>query len=424
MDEQVDEAIETVYLTRQKLENSSRLGLSPEIRHQSTNSGHSPVINEHRHRTWAIEKPSIAIHKSYRGAADDRVASGTRSIPRVAMRCLFRVCVLLLSVSALFNVCSGAVSEAHVERMDSSHLMVTWGSAVPVDIYVGDVPELVIAHAEVLSAGNRDGRYVATQVGDRRPYFLLRDTRDGSLTRVAERVLPLEHGSNFRDLGGYAAANGKHVRWGLIYRSAATPLLSPADLAYIGSLGLRSTVDLRSTDERRLAPSSLIEQRVQYIAIDYPFNKIQGGYYDILTALSPQFRAIFRELLSRHGPISFSCTAGQDRTGIAAALILSSLEVPRPEILEDYDLSTASRRPKYEVPLIDPAKYPGNAVAMMLAGARKEKPSPLYGADGRSSLASLLDQIDAHWGSVESYLQHELNISAADLQTLRDAYLE
>src|SRR3546814_16616904 len=77
------------------------------------------------------------------------------------------------------------------------------------------------------------------------------------MIRVAERALPLEHGSNFRDIGGYPAAGGKHVRWGMIFRSGGTPLLNDADEQRIGALKLGEMVDLRSSEERVLAPTRI-----------------------------------------------------------------------------------------------------------------------------------------------------------------------
>ena len=77
--------------------------------------------------------------------------------------------------------------------------------------------------------------------------------------RMAARsgLLPLEHSSNFRDIGGYPAAGGKHVRWGMIFRSGATPLLTDADQAAVAKLHLANMVDLRSDEERQLAPSKI-----------------------------------------------------------------------------------------------------------------------------------------------------------------------
>src|SRR3546814_6177413 len=95
-----------------------------------------------------------------------------------------------------------------------------------------------------------------------RPYFMLRDQRDGGMIRVAERALPLEHGSNFRDIGGYPAAGGKHVRWGMIFRSGGTPLLNDADEQRIGALKLGEMVDLRRSEEHTSELQSLM--RISY----------------------------------------------------------------------------------------------------------------------------------------------------------------
>ena len=72
-----------------------------------------------------------------------------------------------------------------------------------------------------------------------RPYFLLRDTTDSSVTRVAERLVPLKLGPNFRDIGGYAGTGGRHVRWGLIYRAGATPMLSAQDQTPVNGFHLK-----------------------------------------------------------------------------------------------------------------------------------------------------------------------------------------
>src|SRR3546814_13059477 len=94
-----------------------------------------------------------------------------------------------------------------------------------------------------------------------RPYFMLRDQRDGGMIRVAERALPLEHGSNFRDIGGYSAAGGKHRRWGMIFRSGGTPLLNDADGQRIGALTLGEMVDPRSNAQGVLATTRLYRRR-------------------------------------------------------------------------------------------------------------------------------------------------------------------
>lgn len=251
------------------------------------------------------------------------------------------------------------------------------------------------------------------------------------------RVLPLASASNYRDVGGYGTADGRHVRWGRIYRSGATPLLSDKDLAYLRSLGIESMVDLRSVDERELAPSRLQGQSMRYFTQDYSYSALLAAgrgedghvtnaalYRSWLTLLAPQFRIAFRELRTSSGAVALNCTAGQDRTGVATALILSALGVPRTTILEDYHLSTIARRPENEMPQFDPAEYPSNPAAAPSAQTRLAKPRPLYGPTGRAYLEEAFDEIETQWGSVDAYLSQELGVGPDEIAQLRARYLE
>lgn len=357
------------------------------------------------------------------------------------MNKFLRVVVSLITTTAASGIATGSASEPSVERLDATHVMVTWPPSRPVDVFETDRPDTDTSKAKRLSRDDRDGRYVAAVTDRRRSYFLLRDALDGSVVRVSERVLPLERGSNFRDLGGYATVDGKHVRWGLIYRSGATPLLSDHDVSYLRTLGLRSMIDLRSTEERELAPTRLSGQGIRYVAIDYPFNSLftkgithatvpkpppsaSTLYRDFLTVLAREYGAVFHELLSRTGPIVYNCTAGQDRTGIATALILSALGVSRETILHDFHLSTGYRHPENEMPLVDPTKHPGNPAAELFVKARQAKPAPLYSTEGHSLLVDTFDEIHARWGSFDLYLEQVLGIDSGQLTALRAYYLE
>jgi protein-tyrosine phosphatase len=339
-----------------------------------------------------------------------------------------------------------AVEGADVERAASNQVTVSWQSDDPVDVYVSSQPDASIARARLLARADRHGRLVVDRTGPTRPYFILKDERDGSLTRVAERLLPLERGSNFRDVGGYPAAGGKHVRWGLIYRTGATPMLTDADFRYLAHLGIASDIDLRSTEERQIAPDRLPARTgALYFARDYPGAEVFSPaathrpaaagdaspvslYRTWLVSLAPQYRDVFRQLLRRNGAVTYHCSAGQDRSGVATALVLSALGVPRNVILADYHLSTQDRRPENEMPRIDPARYPGNVVAAYYVKAQSAgaptKPRPLYDASGRALLQQTFDEIDLRWGSVDNYLDKELGIDARDIARLRAAYLE
>src|SRR6266702_3640156 len=84
------------------------------------------------------------------------------------------------------------------------------------------------------------------------------------------RVLPLEGGRNFRDLGGYATDDGRHVRWGVLFRSGSLARLTRADWDHLALRGVRALCDFRSTSERANEPVCLAAlPSASYWARDY-----------------------------------------------------------------------------------------------------------------------------------------------------------
>ncbi len=325
------------------------------------------------------------------------------------------------------------------ERVAPDRVAVSWTGTSPVDVYLADRPDTALAAARLVSDDNRQGRVEVPADLARRPYFILVDTKDGASVRVAERVLPLDQGSNFRDIGGYAAAGGKHIRWGRIYRAGGTPMLTEADVARVAALGLTEMVDLRSSEERVLAPTKI--EGVRYAAVGYSMTRIRAQsaapgtdeymhevYRAFPTLLAPQLQLVFEALLEGEGPLAYNCSAGQDRTGFATAMVLTALGTPRDVILADYHLSTTYRRPQFEMPPLDAAAQPNNPAVMMFAGYQRapnaNTPKPLFDAQHRALLEFALDEVVARWGSVEAYLDKEVGVDAADLARLRADYLE
>ncbi|ANI79282.1 tyrosine-protein phosphatase [Sphingobium sp. EP60837] len=328
-----------------------------------------------------------------------------------------------------------AVQTPLVTRTALDALTVSWSGREPVDIFLSDDPAAKPDDAKLVSKEDRDGTETVKVAAGERAYFLLRGHKSGDLVRVAERVLPLRQGSNFRDIGGYPAADGKHVRWGLIYRSGGQPLLTDADVKQIQALQLANLVDLRSSEERVIAPTRI--EGVPYQAVGYSMSALTGGsvpkngqgvYRNLPTMMAPQLRLIFQDLLARKGAIAYNCSAGQDRTGFVTAMILSALVVPRATIIADYHLSTTYRRPQWEMPKIDTVAQVNNPVAMFFAKYQQDpaaaKPQPLKEADGTPFLSHAFDEVDSRWGSVENYLDQEIGVTKLDLAALRAGYLE
>lgn len=248
------------------------------------------------------------------------------------------------------------------------------------------------------------------------------------------RVLPLEGGQNFRDLGGYRTRDGRTVRWNMLYRSGAMNQLTKADFAYLGKLGIRTVCDFRSTDERTAAPVRWPDGKAPKVfADDYKLD--MGGldfraagrwtpdqaqaamaefYPRMLVQFNGQYRRMFAQLVAGKTPLAFNCSAGKDRTGVAAALVLTALNVPRETVIEDYLLSNRYFDPKRAVSADDNMSKAWRAMPPGVIQA-------LMGVD-RSYIESVFKVVDAHRGGTEGYLRDELGIDRAALVQLRARY--
>lgn len=350
----------------------------------------------------------------------------------------FRLAALAGTLCSMIATTAYALTPGEVRRIDADRVEISWTDEDPVTIRVSEAPDAALSQARLVASGLRGGRYTVAAPAGTRLYFVLQDGGDGSQARVAERQIPLQQASNFRDIGGYATADGRRVKWGRIYRAGAVPMLTESDYAAVAKLGLGTVVDLRSTDERQIAPD-LIDDRTGalFVSNDYAFKPLYesmaGGdgeylYRGVGKALAPQYRAIFRRLLANDGALLYHCSAGQDRTGVATALIYSALGAPRETIVRDYHLSTALRRPQFEMPTINPADWPGNLIATFYAASQKRPggpvAEPLYSPKGNSHLAQFFETIDRDYGSVEAYLDKELGVTAQDVARLKQLYLE
>ncbi len=346
----------------------------------------------------------------------------------------FRILAIVAAAAALPSIGLAAISGSRADRHGSDAVEISWEGSNPVSIYQVPSANAPASQGRMLASGVEVGRFSA-EVGQDRGYFVLVDDGDGQVVRLAERLVPLQQGSNFRDIGGYSAG-GKQVRWGLIYRSAGQPLLGEPDLKSIHALGIAKVVDLRTTEERQLAPTRIRD--VPYSAVPYALDEmllLEAGvkeaaevYRKYPDLLAPQLRMLFSDLLQGRAPLVYNCSAGQDRTGFATAMILSALGVPRETIYEDYHLSTKARRSQWEMPDLWAAAKAGDPLARRYA-QYLDNPAwrvakPLVDSAGRPQLASAFDEIEARWGSVDTYLQDEIGLSHADIEKLRSLYLE
>ena len=248
-------------------------------------------------------------------------------------------------------------------------------------------------------------------------------------------------GTNFRELGGYEADEGKHVKWGQIWRGIPTcKLTGEADRAKLDALGLRLILALRSVEEAKKEPDYVpdgarLVQICGLCAEDGHEIAFAPGDIDRLMASAPEgcdvprvlyrrmltgnkaFKELFRALEAGETPILFHCSAGKDRTGVAAMLILLALGASDETICADYAQTNVCRRAEIEAVMQEHADE---------IAADPSCRNHYYRMAGVSPEAApfVLDTIRSQFGSAENYLEAEYGLTPARLMRLRRMYLE
>lgn len=187
----------------------------------------------------------------------------------------------------------------------------------------------------------------------------------------SDRRVALHGALNFRDVGGFFAADGRKVRRGVLFRSDALSRLTDEDLRTIDRLGLQTIVDLRTAQERssepdRLPPGSSVRcvhlpmrdptipdsrlrllVRLAYHGASTDFDALLRKHYAAFAfQCTDSVGALMRLLADQASlPALVHCTAGKDRTGFTMAVLLLSLGVPAEDVLADHVISNELLRP-------------------------------------------------------------------------------
>jgi protein-tyrosine phosphatase len=357
------------------------------------------------------------------------------------------LCTLLAATFASPPLHAGSMplSDASVERSGTT-LTLHWRDDEPVDVYASNAPYAPAAQRRLISRADADGRHEVA-ASEQRQYFYLEAAGSGDTQWTSERVLPLEGGFNFRDMGGYPAADGLHVRWGQIYRSGTMVDLTDSDYQYLGKLGIRVVCDFRARQEREEEPTRWpeVDQNLKYQTWDYEVKAMRErsagarmweartaeqareGFKDFYRFGSLEFKdryaQMFDDLAQGNAPLAFNCSAGKDRTGRAAALILTALGVPRETIVADYAMT--EKVADFEARRKARAEAKEGAQKKDLYGIEQMPPevrAVLMRSDPDYIIA-MLDQMEKDYGSVLAFIQRELSVTDQELAELRRRYL-
>jgi protein-tyrosine phosphatase len=249
---------------------------------------------------------------------------------------------------------------------------------------------------------------------------------------------------NLRDLGGYQTSDGATVAAGLVYRSNQLSGISPSDMDKLAELELKVDYDLRTAEEREKRPDEL-PPGVEYVWLDVLADSPQAGPAQLEKLMQDPkganaalgggkaeegFKASYREFVSLPSaklefrklflslgdeaqlPALFHCTTGKDRTGWAAAALLTLLGVPEDIVMEDYLRSNDYIIPAYRE-VID---------AFVAAGGEEAIPLAILGVK-KEYLDAAFDEMGTKYGSIDRYFSEGFGIDVARQQALRDLYL-
>lgn len=241
---------------------------------------------------------------------------------------------------------------------------------------------------------------------------------------LAERILPMEGGFNFRDLGGIELKDGRSIKWGKLFRADELANLTDNDTYYLASIPIRSVIDFRSESEIRKAPDRL-PPSAQF---SYPMKIAPGALrtegidsssgkasfssqmrqMNRLYVSDPACIRIYRIMFtiiqnSLSAPLVFHCSAGKDRTGMAAALVLFALGASEQTVIDDYMVSKHNIPDKY-IALVE--KFP--------------RTEPIFTVK-RSYIVAGINQIKREHGSIMNFLTTVLKV---DIPKIRRLYLE
>ncbi|MDF7666383.1 tyrosine-protein phosphatase [Orbaceae bacterium ESL0727] len=289
-------------------------------------------------------------------------------------------------------------------------------AAEPWKLYIGTSPDN-IDYTKPILEGKGKGQFPLNISTEGRSYFGLVTPNGRGI--IADTHLPMDGGYNFRDLGGIRTKDGHHIKWDKFIRSDELGHLTNSDLTYLSSLPLVTVVDFRRPDEITKLPDRLPQSVKNDVQLNIVSANLKPGSTskedvrdwmifineELVTDKTIQntYKEFFKLVQDESKlPLLFHCSAGKDRTGMGAALILYALGVDEDTIFKEHMLSNKYLKEKY-APII----------------AKQPELQPQFEVQ-EAYFRKAFDRIKQDHGSVDNYLT---NVLGVDIPKMKAMYL-
>jgi protein-tyrosine phosphatase len=263
-----------------------------------------------------------------------------------------------------------------------------------------------------------------------------------------ERHIELEGQSNFRDVGGYLTTDGRHVKWGEVYRSGELHKLSDADVEKLDAMGIKAVANFLSEREIESRGHDRLPDGTTEIPLPMEAGILgvmagviqeargTGDFSKVPVELNPEmhrvlinegrdyYATLLREIADpSNRPMVYHCSHGVHRTGTATAILLSALGVPWETVRDDYLLSNMYRKKEVDRRV--------NELRLLAADTFLVEPDEVdiknikaFYVLEPAYIDASLDEAVKQYGSMDNYIRNGLGITDKELANLREQLLE
>ena len=303
------------------------------------------------------------------------------------------------------------------------------GDAV-VQIFAGDSPATIDLKKPIAETSGGSSIVVTLRENFAHPYFSIAKKGHSGVV-WADRRLPLEKTYNFRDIGGYRTTDNRRMRWGVVFRSSHLAELSDNDHDLLEHIGIKLVCDFRTIEETENQPDRLpSDTSMEYLHMPIAHGKFDpaeaigrikkgdiswltddfmtNNYLKQIDDFAHLWKQFFERLMDpRNRPLVFHCTAGKDRTGVCAALILLAAGVSESTVIADHALSNT-----YNAQVIHRIEHEIRKFGIDPDDMRSYLSAP------REAMEAVVAHLKDTYGSAKDYLVDKAGLKQKDLQEL------